>query len=454
MAGAQRLHAGLDRARAGRLRRARRHPRSLPAGHGHAGAARFLRRRARDHPRLRCRDPAQRRRPARARSGAGGGIPTHHRDHPPLPHRLCRAIRRYHARRSPLRGGERRAALSGHGALAAAVPPEARNAVRLSARHGAGAGAARRRGGARAHQTDRRLLRGAQGGTERGGAAALQTAAAGAALSHRRRMARADEGVEHGADQSVHGTGHQERDRDRRARRAQLRRRTRRAERQCVRGGRVPRDGAAVEGQTRRHRAVERGRARAHEPRARRPQAAQPDVREFVAAGAIAAQAQRGAGGARHRIRLRDRRRRGRQRAGHPRRPAGAAAPRRQEGGALHPGGDQPRARRSGGARGSRHRPLPWTAGDRSSRRAARLPRNPLCRRRQALSAGGERRALVALRRGGIGRRSRPARRQQLAGAQGAHEEPHPGDRRRTDQDRRRAAIARGAQADGADRRL
>ena len=34
---------------------------------------------------------------ARARSGAGRGIPAHHRDHPPLPHRLCRAVRRRHA---------------------------------------------------------------------------------------------------------------------------------------------------------------------------------------------------------------------------------------------------------------------------------------------------------------------------------------------------------------------
>ena len=31
---------------------------------------------------------------ARARSGAGRGIPAHHRDHPPLPHRLCRGVRR------------------------------------------------------------------------------------------------------------------------------------------------------------------------------------------------------------------------------------------------------------------------------------------------------------------------------------------------------------------------
>ena len=44
-----------------------------------------------------------------------------------------------------------------------------------------------------------------------------------------------------------------------------------------------------------------------------------------------------------------------------------------------------------------------------------------------------------------IERRSRPARRRRLAGAQGEDEEPHPRNRRRIDQDRRRAAIARGA---------
>ena len=46
-------------------------------------------------------------------------------------------------------------------------------------------------------------------------------------------------------------------------------------------------------------------------------------------------------------------------------------------------------------------------------------------------------------------RRPRPAWRRQLAGAQGAHEEPHPRDRGRADQDRRRAAVARGAASDG-----
>ena len=192
-------------------------------------------------------------------------------------------------------------------------------------------------------------------------------------------------------------------------------------------------------------RALERGRARAHEPRARRPQAAQSHARRLVAAGARVAEAGGGARRARHRVRLRDRRRRHRQRAGHSRRPAGAAAPRHAPRRQFHRRGHQPRARRSGGARRSRHRALRRLAADHGGGRAARLPGNPLRRRRQALSAGGERRPAVALRRRADQRRSRPARRRQLAGAQGAHEEPHPRDRRRTDQGRGRAADARGA---------
>ena len=63
------------------------------------------------------------------------GIPAGDRNHPPFPHRLCRAIRRRGARRSALRGGERGPPLSRHGALAAAVPRQDGYAVRLSARH-------------------------------------------------------------------------------------------------------------------------------------------------------------------------------------------------------------------------------------------------------------------------------------------------------------------------------
>ncbi len=93
---------------------------------------------------LRRADPAQRGSLARARPGAGRRIPAHHRDHPPLPHRLCERVRRDVPGRSVVRGGERGPPLSRHGALAAAVPRQTRNAVRLSARHRAGAGAARR----------------------------------------------------------------------------------------------------------------------------------------------------------------------------------------------------------------------------------------------------------------------------------------------------------------------
>ncbi len=97
---------------------------------------------------------------------------------------------------------------------------------------------------------------------------------------------------------------------------------------------------------------------------------------------------------------------------------AGGAA-----GGELHRGGDEPRRRRSRRARRPRHRAVRRAARHRSRRRAARLPRNPLCRRRQAVPAGREHRAALALRLGRKRRRSRPSRRRRLAGAQGAHEE-------------------------------
>ena len=94
LARAQRLHPRLDRARARRLRGARRHPRPVRARHGPAGAARFLRRHAGDDPQLRSGDAAHRDGDARARSRAGRRIPAHHRDDPQIPHRLCRGVRR------------------------------------------------------------------------------------------------------------------------------------------------------------------------------------------------------------------------------------------------------------------------------------------------------------------------------------------------------------------------
>ncbi len=70
---------------------------------------------------LRCGNPAHAARHALARSGADLGISTDHRNHPPLSHGLCRGLRRAGARRSAVRGGQRRPPPSRHGALAAAV---------------------------------------------------------------------------------------------------------------------------------------------------------------------------------------------------------------------------------------------------------------------------------------------------------------------------------------------
>ena len=122
--------------------------------------------------------------------------------------------------------------------------------------------------------------------------------------------------------------------------------------------------------------------------------------------------------------------------------------------GEFHRRGDEPVGRRSGGACRSRHRPLHRLAEHRGGRRAARLPGNPLRRGRQALPAGGEHRAVVALRLGGHRRRARSARRHRLAEPQGAAEEPHPRDRPRADQDRGGAQIARGAEARDRARRV
>ena len=248
-----------------------------------------------------------------------------------------------------------------------------------------------------------------------------------------------------GEADAVRGAGSARRARCRRARRPQFRGRARRAGRQCVRGGHPARAGAASVRQAGGGRALERGRARAHEPCARRPRTAQFDARRLVAACLEPAQAGGGAGRARHRIRFRDGGRGHRQRAGHSRRSFSAAAPRHAPRRQFHRRGHQPGTRRSGGARRSRHRALCRPAGDHGDGRAARLPGNSLRRRRQALFAGGERRPAVALRRRASKRRSRPARQRQLAGAQGAHEEPHSRDRRRIDQGGGRAADARGA---------
>ncbi len=237
------------------------------------------------------------------------------------------------------------------------------------------------------------------------------------------------------------------RHRDRRSCRPQLLRRAQRARHQRVRGGTQARRSAANRRQARGHRAVERRLARAHGPRARRARPVQSCAGRVLAAGAGAAAPAGGARGARPRCWLRDRRCRADHRGGHSRRAAGAPAPAKQARGKFHRRGDEPCRRRHRRPRRSRHRPLRRPARDRGRGRAARLPGNPLPRRRQAVPAGREHRAPLALRLGGSGRRARPARLDRLAVAQGADEEPHPRDRGRADQGRRRAAIARGAAA-------
>ena len=76
---------------------------------------------------------------------------------------LCRAVRRRRDhRRSALSGDQRRPALSGPGALAAAVPPEARDAVRLCRARRRQLRSCRRRGAAPALRADHRALPGAR----------------------------------------------------------------------------------------------------------------------------------------------------------------------------------------------------------------------------------------------------------------------------------------------------
>ncbi len=86
----------------GEYARARRHRRPVPAGPAGAGAARFLRRHAGIHPLLRSRDAAHGDADALARPRADERVPAHHRDDAPLPHGLCRAVRRRPARRPAL----------------------------------------------------------------------------------------------------------------------------------------------------------------------------------------------------------------------------------------------------------------------------------------------------------------------------------------------------------------
>ena len=115
--------------------------------------------------------------------------------------------------------------------------------------------------------------------------------------------------------------------------------------------------------------------------------------------------------------------------------------------GEFHRRGDQPRARRSGGACRPRHRALRRAADHRGGRRAARLPRNPLRRRRrQALSCRSRTSSCCRA----TARRKRPSSSTGSAAAAGRRAKRGMKNRireiaRRTDQDRGGAAAARSA---------
>ena len=126
-------------------------------------------------------------------------------------------------------------------------------------------------------------------------------------------------------------------------------------------------------------------------------------VESFAEAGALPADARRVRRAA-ARAGLRDARPGRHRRAGHPGRPAGAAPAQGAARLRRHHRGDQPGRRRFRRARRPRHRPLRRPHHHHRAGRAARLPGDRLRGRRQALSAGREHRAAVALR---LGRRRR-----------------------------------------------
>ena len=191
---------------------------------------------------------------------------------------------------------------------------------------------------------------------------------------------------------------------------------------------------------------MERGGARPARPGAHRPRAPEPQAgRRFYGAEGASGRHRR-ARGAAARNRLRGVGPRRHRRPGRARRPLhphhAAEARRRRADGSL-----KPRGGRSRRPRRPRHRPLLRAQDHRGGRGAARLPGNPLRRQRPAVPAGGEHRASLPLRRGGIGGRSRPARRRRLAEPQGAAQEAHPRHGGAADQDGGRAADAAGAGA-------
>ena len=90
------LHAQRHRHGAGRVRRARRHPRSLSAGSLEPRAPRLLRRHAGEHQGLRRADAAHHQAGAEARPDAGERGRVRRGSREAVPHALRRAVRRRH----------------------------------------------------------------------------------------------------------------------------------------------------------------------------------------------------------------------------------------------------------------------------------------------------------------------------------------------------------------------
>ena len=145
----QRLYPHRHGARAGRVRGARRHRRSVPCGRGDADPARFLRRHARKPARLRPADAALDRHARRVSSCARSARSCSTTPRSSASARATASVRRGRHRRPALRIGQRRTAAGRHGALAAVLLRDARNIVRLSARR-RGVARLSGRGGARA----------------------------------------------------------------------------------------------------------------------------------------------------------------------------------------------------------------------------------------------------------------------------------------------------------------
>ena len=445
LARAQRLHPRLDGARAGRLRGARRHRRPVPAGHGPSrcgsisSATRWKSIRSFDPETQRTTDQL-----ARARSRAGDRGAAHDRHDQAIPHRLCRGVRRGQPRRSALRSGQRGPPPSPAWSTGCrcstnkldtlfdylADAPVVLEPLADEAAH-------------ERFDADRRLLRGAQAGARRQQRRrALQAAAAGPALSHRSRMARAARRGRAGAAVAVRRRRSTPDVIDVGARQGHNFAAERaRAGRQCVRR-RDARTSQALQAAGKRVVIAlwsDGSRERMAHVLADHGLANLTTVAIWPR-GAGAAEARDRARGARPRERLRDRRRRRHRRAGHSRRPPGAPAPAAQAPDNFIAEATQPRRRRSRRPCRSRHRPLRRPA--RRSRRRARRTIASSCTMPAATSCSCRSRTsnfCRATARTRQRRRARPARRRRLADAQGAHEEPHPRDGGRADQDRRRA---------------